>query len=76
MNKLKYDTKGLEGWLSGQEHLLLSRRTQVRIPAPTMEHYGAPPAPGNLKPSSGFCSHLRTCAHTQMHKHTHTQINL
>ena len=65
--------KGRERWFSGPEHSLLQQRTWIAFPAPTgsSSQLPATPAPEDLAPSSGLCTHQ----HSRAHDHTHTHIH-
>lgn len=66
--------KGLERWLSSQEHLWLSERSQIYSPPPTRGGGGSQlpltSVPGDLSPSTGGCTFFCTDPHTHTQKHT------
>lgn len=64
----------------GLEHLVLFQTIWVRFSGPTLSgsQLAGTPAPGDLRPSSGFCGHIHAhvCKHmAYTHRNTHIYTN-
>jgi hypothetical protein len=62
---------GLEKKLTGQEHLLLLKRTRVQFPASTLDRI-QPPLTTTSSDLMSLLASTGTCIHTHTHTHTHT----